>query len=54
MITLEMGELYGMESEKDLMQTIKQLQDMGMSDEAIQAILDRSKEENKSGLCNQP
>lgn len=44
MITLEMGELYGMESEKDLMQTIKELQDMGMSDENIQAILDRSKE----------
>lgn len=54
MITLEMGELYGMESEKDLMQTIKQLQDMGMSDVQIQAILDRSKEENKNGLCNQP
>ena len=44
MITLEMGELYGMESEKDLMQTIKELQDMGMSDENIQAVLDRSKE----------
>ena len=48
MISLEIGELYGMESEKDLMQTIKQLQDMGMPDEHIQAILDRSKEENKS------
>lgn len=44
MITLEMGELYGMESEKDLMQTIKELQDMGMSNENIQAVLDRSKE----------
>ena len=44
MITLEMGELYGMESEKDLMQTIKELQDMGMSDENIQSVLDRSKE----------
>ena len=44
MITLELGELYGMESEKDLMQTIKELQDMGMSDENIQAVLDRSKE----------
>lgn len=54
MITLKMGELYGMESEKELMQTIKELQDMGMSDEDIQALLDRSKEEIKSGLCNQP
>lgn len=44
MITLEMGELYGMESKKDLMQTIKELQDIGMSDENIQAVLDRSKE----------
>ena len=54
MITLKMGELYGMESEKDLVQTIKELQDMGMSDDDIQAVLDRSKEENKSGLWNQP
>ena len=54
MINLEIGELYGLESERELMQTIKQLQDMGMPDEDIQAILDRSKEENKSGLCNQP
>lgn len=54
MINLEIGELYGMESEKELMEAIQSCRNMGMSDEAIQAILDRSKEENKSGLCNQP
>ena len=43
MITLEMGQLYGMNSEKELMQTIKELKNMGMSDNDIQIILDRSK-----------
>ena len=45
MINLELGELYGMDSIKELMQTIKELQDMGMSDSEIQAILERSKNE---------
>ena len=43
MINLELGELYGMDNVKELMQTIKELQDMGMSDSEIQAILERSK-----------
>lgn len=45
MINLELGELYGMDNVKELMQTIKELQDMGMSDSEIQAILERSKNE---------
>lgn len=46
MINIELGELYGMDNVKELMQTIKELQDMGMSDSEIQAILERSKGEN--------
>lgn len=47
MTTLEMGQLYGMNNEKELMQTIKELKDMGMSDNDIQVILDRSKTESE-------
>ena len=47
MITLELGQLYGMDSEKELMQTIKELKNTGMSDGDIQAILDRSKTERR-------
>lgn len=45
MITLEIGQLYGMNSEKELMQTIEELKNIGMSDNDIQVILDRSKTE---------
>lgn len=44
MISLEMGELYGMESERKLMEAIQSCRNMGMSDAQIQALLDRSKE----------
>ena len=47
MINLELGELYGMDSIKELMQTIEELRSMGMSDIEIQAILDRSKEQTE-------
>lgn len=47
MINLEMGQLYGMNNEKELMQTIKELKDIGMSDNDIQVILDRSKAESE-------
>ena len=47
MITLELGQLYGMDSEKELMQTIKELKNTGMSDGDIQVILDRSKTESE-------
>jgi hypothetical protein len=43
MINLEMCQLYGMSSEKELMTAIEELRKMGMPDIAIQAILDRSK-----------
>jgi len=48
MINIELGELYGMDNVKELMQTIKELQDMGMSDSEIQAILERSKNKAES------
>ena len=44
MLTLELGELYGMKDVKELMQTIQELQRMGMSDDEIQKILERSKD----------
>ena len=47
MINLEIGELYGLESERELMEAVQFCRNMGMSDAQIQAILDRSKEENK-------
>ena len=47
MINIELGELYGMDSIKELMQTIEELRSMGMSDAEIQAILERSKEQTK-------
>lgn len=47
MIRIELGELYGMDSEKDLLQVIANLQNMGMSDLEIQDILDRSKAESE-------
>ena len=43
MIDVQLGETYGMKDVKELMQTIQELQQMGMSDEEIQKILDRSK-----------
>lgn len=43
MISLEMCQRYGMNSEKELMTAIDGLRKMGMSDNNIQAILDRSK-----------
>lgn len=45
MLNLEIGELYGMENEKELMEAIQSCRNMGMSDTQIQAILDRSKED---------
>ena len=47
MITLEMSQLYGMNNEKELMQTIKELKNTGISDNDIQVILDRSKVKNE-------
>lgn len=56
MITLELGELYGMDNVEELMQAIKELQDIGMSDSEIQAILERSKnkaESEKQGMTRE-
>lgn len=43
MLTLEMGELYGMDSYEDLMDAIKELKEHGWNDSEIQEVLDRSK-----------
>lgn len=44
MISIEMGELYGMDTPEELMKGIDILKNMGMTDAEIQKVLDRSKE----------
>ena len=44
MLKLVIGELYGMDNIEQLMSTIQDMRNIGMSDEEIQAVLDRSKE----------
>lgn len=48
MITIDLRESYGCENQKELMQTIQELQSMGMSDEKIQKILERSKQNDSN------
>lgn len=43
MINIDLCQLYGMDSEKELMTAIEELRKMGMPESNIQAILDRSK-----------
>lgn len=47
MISLDLRQLYGMDSEKELMTAIEELRKMGMPERNIQAILDRSKAESE-------
>lgn len=47
MISIDLCQLYGMDSEKELMTAIEELRKMGMPESNIQAILDRSKEERE-------
>ncbi len=49
MITLELGELYGMDSYKDLMDAIRDLKEHGWKDSEIQEVLDRSKTKSEEG-----
>lgn len=49
MVTLEIGQLYGMNSINEVLDAIKELQDSGMSDADIQAVLDRSKDSTCKG-----
>lgn len=44
MINLKLNKLYGMDNYADLMQAIKSCREMGMTDEEIQKVLDRSEE----------
>lgn len=46
-INIELGNLYGMNSEKELMETIEELRGIGMPDEEVQKILDRSKDKKE-------
>lgn len=52
MLTLELGELYGMDSYEDLMDAIKELKERGWSDSEIQEVLDRSKTKSEEGADN--
>ena len=47
-VNLELGELYGMNSIDEVMQTINDLKEMGMTDEEINEVLERSKNNHKS------
>ena len=52
MITLELGELYGMDSVEDLIEAIKMLKDHMFTDEEIQEMLYRSKKEEEDAETN--
>lgn len=43
MLKLVIGELYGMDSIEQLMSTIQDMRNLGMNDNEIQEVLDRSK-----------
>lgn len=47
MISIDLCQLYGMGSEKELLTAIDGLRKMGMPESNIQAILDRSKAESE-------
>lgn len=49
MINLEIGELYGLRNEKELLETIRTLQEIGMTDEQINKILENSKRGDEFG-----
>lgn len=49
MIDIELGEMYGMDSYKDLVETINYLKRLGFTDNEIQKILDKSKNKSKEG-----
>ena len=47
MINLELGNNYGCDNQDELLATIESLKSMGMSDEEINEILDKSNQNNK-------
>lgn len=47
MLKLKLGELYGCDSIEELMEAIDALQDMGMSDEELNKMLERSEQGEK-------
>lgn len=50
MLNLKLGELYGFDSIEELMEAIDNMQRMGMSEEALNKMLERSEQKEKS--CN--
>ena len=52
MIKIELGELYGLKDEKELMETINNLRRTGFSEEEIQNILNDSASEERGGRCS--
>ena len=50
MLKLVIGELYGMDSIEQLMSTIQDMRNLGMTDEEIQKVLDRSKEDKNGSV----
>lgn len=47
MLNLKLGELYGFDSIEELLEAIDNMQRMGMSDEALNKILERSEQGKK-------
>jgi len=47
LLKLKLGELYGFDSIEELMEAIDALQDMGMSDEELNKMLERSEQGKK-------
>jgi transcriptional/translational regulatory protein YebC/TACO1 len=50
MISIDLCQFYGTDSEKELMTAIEELRKIGMPDDDIQGILDRSKGESKDEM----
>ena len=48
MICMELGELYGFDNWEDLWEAVENIRSMGLSDEEINKILERSKTKKES------
>lgn len=52
MINLELGNNYGCDNQDELLATIESLKSMGMSDEEINEILNRSNDKNDNSASD--
>jgi len=48
MISLELGELYGCDSQEELLQCIENMRSIGFSDEEINQMLEESKQKERN------